>query len=46
MELNRAQQKFGEPVESTRKKIFDHLNPMIRDFIGAAPFAVLATANA
>jgi predicted pyridoxine 5'-phosphate oxidase superfamily flavin-nucleotide-binding protein len=46
MELNRAQQKFGEPVESTRKKIFDHLNPMIRDFIGAAPFAVVATANA
>lgn len=44
--MNRAQQKFGEPAESTRKKIFDHLNPMIRDFIGAAPFAVLATANA
>ena len=43
--MNSGQQKFGEPVESTKKKIFDHLNPMIRDFIGAAPFAVLATAS-
>ncbi len=43
--MNRSQEEFGTPAESTRKKIFNHLNPMIRDFIGAAPFAVLATSN-
>ena len=44
--MNRAQEKFGKPADSTRKKVMDHLNPMVREFIGAAPFAVLATANA
>jgi len=44
--LNPSQQKFGEPAESTRGKIFDHLNPMISEFIQASPFCVLATANA
>jgi PPOX class probable FMN-dependent enzyme len=44
--LNLSQQKFGEPADSTRGKIFDHINSMIRDFIEASPFCVLATANA
>ena len=43
--MNSAQQKFGTPKASTVKKIRDHLDPMIRDFIAASPFAVLATAN-
>lgn len=43
--MNRAQEAFGQPAESTRKKISDHLNSMMSDFIAAAPFAVLATSN-
>jgi hypothetical protein len=38
-------EQFGEPIDFVKKKIFPTLNPMIRDFIGRAPFAVLATAN-
>lgn len=43
--MNLAQQKFGEPKAAVVKKIRDHLDPMIRDFIAASPFAVLSTAN-
>lgn len=44
--MNRAQQKFGEPIELVRKKIAPTMNGMVQDFIRQAPFAVLATANA
>lgn len=43
--MNRAQQKFGEPIEIVRKKVFPTMNGMIQDFIRQAPFVVLATAN-
>jgi predicted pyridoxine 5'-phosphate oxidase superfamily flavin-nucleotide-binding protein len=43
--MNKAQQKFGEPIEIVRKKVFPEMNAMIRDFIGQAPFVVLSTAN-
>ena len=43
--MNSAQRKFGEPKESVAKKIQPFLNAMVQDFIRAAPFAVLATAN-
>jgi PPOX class probable FMN-dependent enzyme len=43
--MSQAQERFGMPKESTQKKIFHELNPMLRDFIQHAPFAVLATAN-
>jgi predicted pyridoxine 5'-phosphate oxidase superfamily flavin-nucleotide-binding protein len=43
--MNQAQQKFGEPLELVRKKVFPNLNGMIQEFIRQAPFAVLATAN-
>ena len=43
--MNQAQQKFGEPLEMVRKKVFPRLNGMIQDFIRQAPFAVVATAN-
>lgn len=43
--MNRAQEKFGEPIEIVRKKVFPEMNSMVRDFIGQAPFVVLATAN-
>jgi PPOX class probable FMN-dependent enzyme len=44
--VNRAQRRLGEPAELVRRKIFPALNPMLREFIGRAPFAVLATADA
>jgi predicted pyridoxine 5'-phosphate oxidase superfamily flavin-nucleotide-binding protein len=44
--VNRAQRKFGEPIELVVKKIFPLMNPMIQDFVRAAPFAVLSTADA
>lgn len=43
--MNRAQQKFGEPIEIVRKKVFPTMNGMVQDFIRQAPFVVLATAN-
>ncbi len=43
--MNQAQNQFGEPLERVAKKVHSELNPMIQDFIGAAPFAVLATSN-
>lgn len=43
--MNRAQQKFGEPLELVRKKIFPSLNEMLQEFVRAAPFAVLSTAD-
>ncbi len=39
-------ERFGEPVEMVRKKVRPHMDSMVRDFVGQAPFAVLATANA
>jgi PPOX class probable FMN-dependent enzyme len=44
--MNRAQQKFGEPIEFVRKKIFSRLPEVAIEFIQKAPFAVLSTANA
>lgn len=44
--MNRAQQKFGEPVPLVVKKIFPLMNEMIQEFVRAAPFAVLSTADA
>jgi predicted pyridoxine 5'-phosphate oxidase superfamily flavin-nucleotide-binding protein len=44
--MNKAQQKFGEPIEIVRKKVFPEMNGMVQDFIRQAPFVVLATANA
>jgi hypothetical protein len=43
--MNRAQKKFGEPIELVRKKVEPSLNAMVQDFVRQAPFAVLATAN-
>ena len=43
--MNSAQRKFGEPKESTAKKVQPFLNAMVQDFFRAAPFAVRATAN-
>jgi uncharacterized protein len=43
--MNRAQQKFGEPIELVLKKIFPSMPEMIQDFVRAAPFAVLSTAD-
>lgn len=43
--MNRAQQKFGEPIELVVKKIFPAMNEMIQEFVRAAPFAVLSTAD-
>jgi predicted pyridoxine 5'-phosphate oxidase superfamily flavin-nucleotide-binding protein len=44
--MNKAQQKFGEPIEIVRKKVFPEMNGMVQDFIRQAPFVVLATSNA
>ncbi|MEZ4330277.1 MAG: pyridoxamine 5'-phosphate oxidase family protein [Myxococcota bacterium] len=44
--MNRAQQRFGEPLELVRKKIFPALNEMLEEFVRSAPFAVLSTADA
>ncbi|MBY0400836.1 pyridoxamine 5'-phosphate oxidase family protein [Myxococcota bacterium] len=44
--MNRAQQQFGAPLELVTKKIFPVLNPMLQEFVRAAPFAVLSTADA
>lgn len=43
--MNRAQQKFGEPIELVVKKIFPSMPAMIQEFVRAAPFAVLSTAD-
>jgi predicted pyridoxine 5'-phosphate oxidase superfamily flavin-nucleotide-binding protein len=44
--MNRAQQQFGPPLELVTKKIFPALNEMLAEFVRAAPFAVLSTADA
>lgn len=43
--MNRAQQKFGEPADSTLVKITPYLTSMIQEFVSSSPFAVLATAS-
>ena len=43
--MSKAQEKFGEPLELVRKKIFPVMNSMVQDFIRQSPFAVLATSN-
>lgn len=43
--MNQAQQKFGEPIEVVVKKVAPTMNAMIRDFVQAAPFAVLSTSD-
>ena len=43
--MNRSQKQFGEPAPGVTKKIEPHLNSMVREFIAASPFCVLATAN-
>jgi PPOX class probable FMN-dependent enzyme len=37
---------LGEPLQTTRAKVIDHLTPHTRRFIELAPFACLATADA
>jgi predicted pyridoxine 5'-phosphate oxidase superfamily flavin-nucleotide-binding protein len=44
--MSLARQKFGEPHEMARKKVFAFMPEMVQDFVRQAPFAVLATANA
>jgi PPOX class probable FMN-dependent enzyme len=44
--MNRAQQKFGQPIPLVVNKIFPAMNEMIQEFVRAAPFAVLSTADA
>ena len=44
--MNQAQQRFGEPIELVVKKIFPVMPEMIQEFVRAAPFAVLSTADA
>ncbi|MCK6371851.1 MAG: pyridoxamine 5'-phosphate oxidase family protein [Gammaproteobacteria bacterium] len=43
--MNRAQRQFGEPSQFIRDKLQTRLNAMMIEFIQAAPFAVMATAN-
>ena len=43
--MNRAQQRFGPPLELVTKKIFPVLNEMLAEFVRAAAFAVLSTAD-
>jgi len=43
--MNQAQQRFGAPLDLVVKKIFPSLNPMIQEFVRAAPFVVLSTAD-
>lgn len=43
--MNRAQQRFGPPLELVTRKIFPALNEMLQEFVRAAPFAVLSTAD-
>ncbi len=43
--MSQAGEKFGEPKDIARKKVFPVMTEMIQDFIRQAPFAVLATAN-
>ncbi len=43
--MNAAQQRFGPPAASTLGKIEPQLNDMVRDFIAASPFCVMATAS-
>jgi PPOX class probable FMN-dependent enzyme len=43
--VSHAREKFGEPKDIARKKVFPVMTEMVQDFIRQAPFAVLATAN-
>ncbi|HPG26690.1 MAG: pyridoxamine 5'-phosphate oxidase family protein [Spirochaetaceae bacterium] len=43
--MNRAQAKFGEPIEIVVKKVESTMNGMVQEFIRRAPFAVIATAS-
>jgi predicted pyridoxine 5'-phosphate oxidase superfamily flavin-nucleotide-binding protein len=43
--MNRAQKRFGGPLELVEKKISTSLDPMVREFISQAPFVVLATSG-
>jgi uncharacterized protein len=43
--MNRAQEKFGPPLDLVVKKVFPAMNAMIQEFVRAAPFAVLSTAD-
>lgn len=43
--MNRAQARFGEPIELVVRKISPVLNEMVQEFVRAAPFAVLSTAD-
>ncbi|MDH3512039.1 MAG: pyridoxamine 5'-phosphate oxidase family protein [Gammaproteobacteria bacterium] len=44
--MNKAQQQFGEPNAFIRAKVKSSLDPVVQEFIGQAPFAVMATSNA
>ena len=43
---NRFQETFGAPLARVRGKVRDHMHPWVQEFIGRAPFAVLATSDA
>jgi hypothetical protein len=43
--MNCAQQKFGSPIPMVVNKVFPSMNEMIQEFVRAAPFAVLSTAD-
>lgn len=43
--MNRAQARFGEPIQLVVQKISPVLNEMVQEFVRAAPFAVLSTAD-
>ena len=43
--MNRAQKRFGGPLELVEKKISTRLDSMVREFISQAPFVVLATSG-
>lgn len=43
--MNRSQAQFGQPAPAVSKKIESRMNEMVREFIAASPFCVLATSN-
>ena len=44
--MNQTQEIFGEPAESTRKKVRPYMVEWVQDFIKNSPFLVMASSNA
>ncbi len=44
--MNEAQRRHGEPREQIKAKVKSYLDPVVKEFIRNAPFAVMATSNA